>query len=85
MWAKYIHLDVSYHQVEDYEFFANATEGYARSLDELTLQQLMRKVVRLLEEKIAKNTKKLESTYDETLLQVGHIVRISCTSYCAKS
>jgi hypothetical protein len=56
--------------VNSYEFFSLGEEGYDRDLAELTLHQLMRRVVRLLEQQINKSADKCEAPIDETLLQV---------------
>jgi len=63
-----IRLRASDEPVGIYEFFTAADEGYSRNLPELTLHQTMRRLMRLTERSILKNVKKLESSYDVTLL-----------------
>lgn len=50
------------------EFFRRAQEGYHRNLPELTLHQVMRRLMRLLENELTNNFQKLEAAKDETLL-----------------
>ena len=50
------------------EFFHRAAEGYNRTLSELTLHQVMRRLMRLLERDILENCRKLEAVRDDTLL-----------------
>ena len=54
--------------VDDFHFFAHSSEGYSRNLPELTLHQVMRRLMRLLEKLLLKNAAKLEATFDTTLL-----------------
>lgn len=49
-------------------YFLQADEGYNRSLPELTLHQVMRRLMRLLERKLAENCAQLESATDQRLL-----------------
>jgi hypothetical protein len=51
-----------------FEFFAHADEGYNRSLPELTLHQVLRRLMRLLERSLKENAAKLEAKIDVTLL-----------------
>ncbi len=51
-----------------FEFFTKAEEGYSRSFAELTLHQVMRRIMRLLERQISSNKEKLEASFDVTLL-----------------
>jgi hypothetical protein len=52
----------------DFAFFEQATESYARNAAELTLHQLMRRMMRLVEKELLQNATKLESAFDTTLL-----------------
>lgn len=52
----------------DFAFFEQATESYARNAAELTLHQLMRRMMRLVEKELLQNATKLESSFDTTLL-----------------
>ncbi len=61
-------LQVSDAQVGTFEFFAEAEEGYARNYPELTLHQVMRRLMRLLERQLLQNAEKLEADFDTTLL-----------------
>lgn len=54
--------------VDGFHFFAHASEGYSRNLPELTLHQVMRRLMRLLEKQLLTNAEKLEATFDTTLL-----------------
>ncbi len=51
-----------------FEFFARADEGYNRTLPELTLHQVMRRLMRLVERQLLANAEKLEAKVDVTLL-----------------
>lgn len=51
-----------------FEFFTNADEGYSRTLPELTLHHLMRRIMRQIERLIWKNVQRLEDEFDVTLL-----------------
>jgi hypothetical protein len=53
---------------EGYAFFSEAKETYARNAAELTLHQLMRRMMRLVEKELLQNAEKLESKFDTTLL-----------------
>lgn len=52
----------------NHAFFAKADETYARNVAELTLHQVMRRLMRLLERQLMKNASDLEATFDTTLL-----------------
>lgn len=49
-------------------FYHTAEEGYSRNLSELTLHQVMRRLMRLVDTELRKNIIKLESAVDSTLL-----------------
>lgn len=49
-------------------FYQQAENGYARNLPELTLHQVMRRLMRILEGELQKNISKLENPKDVTLL-----------------
>ena len=51
-----------------FEFFARADEGYNRTLPELTLHQVLRRLMRLVERQLIANAEKLEAKVDVTLL-----------------
>jgi hypothetical protein len=51
-----------------FEFFARADEGYNRTLPELTLHQVLRRLMRLVERQLLANAEKLEAKVDVTLL-----------------
>jgi hypothetical protein len=51
-----------------FEFFARADEGYNRTLPELTLHQVLRRLMRLVERQVLANVEKLEAKVDVTLL-----------------
>ena len=51
-----------------FEFFTRADEGYSRTLPELTLHHLMRRIMRQIEMLILQNVQKLEDVFDVTLL-----------------
>eukprot|EP01034_Spumella_vulgaris_P040933 gene40933-50645_t len=55
-------------KIGTFEFFAEAGEGYSRSYPELTLHQVMRRLMRLLERQLTQNAEKLEAAFDTTLL-----------------
>lgn len=55
-------------KVGTFEFFCEADEGYSRTLPELTLHQVLRSLMRLVERQIAKNVATLEDPFDVTLL-----------------
>jgi len=61
-------LKMSDSGVHSFEFFTRAEEGYNRSLPELTLHQILRKIMRIVEKSIAENVKHLEAKVDTTLL-----------------
>jgi len=54
--------------VGGFEFFARADEGYNRTLPELTLHQVLRRLMRLVERQLIANAEKLEAKVDVTLL-----------------
>lgn len=51
-----------------FEFFARADEGYNKTLPEMTLHQVLRRLMRLVERRLAENVEKLEAKVDVTLL-----------------
>jgi len=51
-----------------YAYFEEAEEGYNKTYPELTLHQLMRRIMRLLQEKLQQNVQNLENPFDSTLL-----------------
>jgi hypothetical protein len=51
-----------------FEFFARSDEGYNRTLPELTLHQVLRRLMRLVERQLIANAEKLEAKVDVTLL-----------------
>jgi hypothetical protein len=51
-----------------FTFFCHSDHTYARSYAELTLQQVMRRMMRLLEKQLIKNADNLEADFDTTLL-----------------
>mmetsp|Transcript_20741 Transcript_20741/g.29809 ORF Transcript_20741/g.29809 Transcript_20741/m.29809 type:complete len:629 (+) Transcript_20741:447-2333(+) len=53
--------------LDEYLFYRDAEEGYARDLSELTLHQALRYLMRVLEKEIAKNIAGLEAEHDLTL------------------
>lgn len=55
-------------QVHSYDFFTNAEEGYSRDYSEMTLHQVLRRLIRLLQLEIAVNVHGLEATRDKNLL-----------------
>jgi hypothetical protein len=61
-------LKMSDSHVHSFEFFTRAEEGYNRSLPELTLHQILRKIVRIVEKNIAENVRHLEAKVDKKLL-----------------
>jgi len=44
--------------LQNFEFFAESAEGYGRTYPELTLHQVMRRLMRLLHERLQKNVGK---------------------------
>jgi len=54
--------------VGGFEFFARADAGYNRTLPELTLHQVLRRLMRLVERQLIANAEKLEAKVDVTLL-----------------
>eukprot|EP01040_Poterioochromonas_malhamensis_P004710 gene4710-5046_t len=51
-----------------FSFYNKAEKNYARNHSELTLQQVMRRLIRLLQTQLQSNIKELESTFDTSLL-----------------
>jgi len=54
--------------VGTFAFFAESEEGYADSYSQMTLHQVMRRLMRLLERQLHKNATELEAKFDTTLL-----------------
>ena len=65
-------MRVSDYSIGGFEFFAHAEEGYSRSIPELSLHQVLRRLMRLLERDLIRNAEKLENEYDVTLLHPPH-------------
>ena len=61
-------LRVTDFAVGGFEFFAHAEEGYNRTIPELTLHQVLRRLMRLVERELLQNAEKLEAKIDTTLL-----------------
>ena len=61
-------FDKSDKSVHSFNFLQQAEQGYNRDLAELTLHQLLRRMIRTLEKALHKNVKALESSFDATLL-----------------
>ena len=61
-------LTIADRQIKAHEFYTKAKEGYSRSLPELTLHQIMRKIMRTLHNSIQENVHNLEAKVDTTLL-----------------
>lgn len=61
-------LHESDNKVHPDNFYTRADKGYARNLPELTLHQIMRRLMRILEQQLQKNITKLENNLDVTLL-----------------
>lgn len=55
-------------KIGTFAFFAESEEGYADSYAQMTLHQVMRRLMRLLERQLYKNAEDLEATFDTTLL-----------------
>lgn len=55
-------------RANSFDFFTIAEEGYSRNLSEMTLHQIMRRLMRLLQGQLEKNSSELESVRDSTLL-----------------
>lgn len=55
-------------KVGTFAFFAESEEGYADNYSQLTLHQVMRRLMRLLERQLHQNTAELEAKFDTTLL-----------------
>lgn len=55
-------------KAHSFDFFTVAEEGYSRNLSEMTLHQIMRRLMRLLQGQLEKNTLELESVRDTSLL-----------------
>lgn len=51
-----------------YEFLTVGKEGYDRNYSELNLHQVMRRIMRMVEQEVLKNATKLENSFDVTLL-----------------
>ena len=54
--------------VHSFNFLQHAEQGYNRDLAELTLHQLLRRMIRTLEKALHRNVKALENSFDTTLL-----------------
>lgn len=65
-------MRVSDYSIGGFEFFAHAEEGYSRTIPELSLHQVLRRLMRLLERDLIRNAEKLENEYDVTLLHPPH-------------
>jgi hypothetical protein len=61
-------LENSDKPLQSFDFFHFASKGYNRTLPELTLHQVMRKLMRILKENIKRNVLKLEAVVDGSLL-----------------
>lgn len=61
-------LELADEHLQSFDFFSAADTGYNRSLPELTLHQVMRKLMRILKAKIRNNVERLEAFVDQTLL-----------------
>lgn len=55
-------------KIGTFEFFAVSEEGYADSYSQMSLHQVMRRLMRLLERQLNKNIGELEAKFDTTLL-----------------
>lgn len=55
-------------KVDRFAFFNYANQTYARTYAELTLQQVMRRMMRLVEQQLLSNVDNLTATFDTTLL-----------------
>jgi hypothetical protein len=55
-------------KIGTFAFFAEAEEGHADSYAQMSLHQVMRRLMRLLERQLHKNTQELEATFDTSLL-----------------
>jgi predicted nucleic acid-binding Zn-ribbon protein len=51
-----------------FSFYNSCESNYNRNYSELTLQQVMRRVIRLVQSNLSHQTQELESTFDTTLL-----------------
>jgi hypothetical protein len=63
-----------------FSFYNNCESNYNRNYSELTLQQVMRRVIRLVQSNLSHQTQELESTFDTTLL-VPPIAKVTKTFY----
>lgn len=54
--------------LHSFEFFTRAEEGYSRSLPELTLHQILRNIMRIVDRDVQANIRNLEAAVDTTLL-----------------
>jgi hypothetical protein len=61
-------LTESDQKLGDFSFYNYSETNYDRNLAELTLQQVMRRLIRLLQKQLSHNIEELESTFDVTLL-----------------
>ncbi len=66
--AKAKELDDSDQQLGAYEYLSKAKDGYNSTLPELTLHQVMRKLMRVLKRLLGENCERLESVVDSALL-----------------
>jgi hypothetical protein len=54
--------------LEMFQYFTEADEGYYKTYPQLTLHQVMRRIMRILERKLNENVHNLENEFDKTLL-----------------
>ena len=55
-------------KIGSFQFFTLADDGYCATFSQLSLHQLMRRLMRLIEKQLLKNATKLEASFDTTLL-----------------
>jgi len=55
-------------KIGSFQFFSLADDGYCATFSQLSLHQLMRRLMRLIEKQLLKNATKLEASFDTTLL-----------------
>lgn len=55
-------------ELGSFQFFSLAEDSYASNYSQLTLHQVMRRLMRLLEKQLYKNAEDLEASFDTTLL-----------------
>jgi len=55
-------------KIGSFQFFTLADDGYCATFSQLSLHQLMRRLMRLIEKQLLKNAAKLEASFDTTLL-----------------